>query len=448
MSTLVSHPNPAPAWKQEVNRRLADHKNRKGLSIVEPEAPSSAAQTASTRAAQAAARVAARYAKAPSYSEMQAAEARTAVRAAEIATLVALDAQAAANVALAGLEAASCEVAKPEADRPRIVRPEPVIAPAEQTIAEQIATSAPQVSSESQLPEIRQEVQIHFREPEPPVIAPRRGEGGLRVNSRRSEPQPEFVAFDIPVEDWWRPAPPGRDLESENIAEVEPDQPIHANLIEFPRELVAAHKARPRLAEGSNVAVSDPVGQLSIFEVDPGAIAVAEEAPAAPAPFEWSGIELDPEPLEELEPEVEPVRVATTTLQLAPFSRRLLAVVVDGQLIAGASLAAALVLAANMDQLPALKIIETGAPVAVVVMGLLYFTLFSALAGATPGMRYAGVSLCTFDNRCPTLTQRCGRLGAMFLSVLPLGLGVAWAIFDEDHLSWHDRLSRTYQRRS
>src|ERR1035441_3764704 len=74
----------------------------------------------------------------------------------------------------------------------------PVIAPAEQTIAEQIATSAPQVSSESQLPEIRQEVQIHFREPEPPVIAPRRGEGGLRVNSRRSEPQPEFVAFDIP----------------------------------------------------------------------------------------------------------------------------------------------------------------------------------------------------------------------------------------------------------
>jgi hypothetical protein len=27
-----------------------------------------------------------------------------------------------------------------------------------------------------------------------------------------------------------------------------------------------------------------------------------------------------------------------------------------------------------------------------------------------------------------------------------MGLGVAWAIFDDDHLNWHDRLSRTYQR--
>ena len=53
-----------------------------------------------SRAAAAAARVAARYAKAPSFSEMQAAEARAALRVAEAATRVALDAQAAAQVAL------------------------------------------------------------------------------------------------------------------------------------------------------------------------------------------------------------------------------------------------------------------------------------------------------------------------------------------------------------
>jgi hypothetical protein len=35
----------------------------------------------------------------------------------------------------------------------------------------------------------------------------------------------------------------------------------------------------------------------------------------------------------------------------------------------------------------------------------------------------------------------------MLLSVLPLGLGVMWSIFDEDHLSWHDRLSGTYLRK-
>jgi hypothetical protein len=47
----------------------------------------------------------------------------------------------------------------------------------------------------------------------------------------------------------------------------------------------------------------------------------------------------------------------------------------------------------------------------------------------------------------PTREQRCARLVAMVLSVLPVGLGVAWAIFDEEHLSWHDRLSQTYLRR-
>jgi hypothetical protein len=29
-----------------------------------------------------------------------------------------------------------------------------------------------------------------------------------------------------------------------------------------------------------------------------------------------------------------------------------------------------------------------------------------------------------------------------------VGLGAAWAIFDEGHLSWHDRLSRTYLKKS
>ena len=63
-----------------------------------------------SRAAAAAARVAARYAKAPSFSEMQAAEARAALRVAEVATRVALDAQAAAQAALHKLGTTVAEV--------------------------------------------------------------------------------------------------------------------------------------------------------------------------------------------------------------------------------------------------------------------------------------------------------------------------------------------------
>ena len=32
----------------------------------------------------------------------------------------------------------------------------------------------------------------------------------------------------------------------------------------------------------------------------------------------------------------------------------------------------------------------------------------------------------------------------MILSAVSLGLGFAWAFFDEDTLCWHDRMTRTY----
>ncbi len=105
---LSTQPNFTPQWKEEVNRRLAAHKNRK-TSTTDSETSSQTSSPAASRAAEAAARVAARYAKAPSYSQLQAEEARVAVRHAEIATKVALEAQAAAESALAGLHAAAQE---------------------------------------------------------------------------------------------------------------------------------------------------------------------------------------------------------------------------------------------------------------------------------------------------------------------------------------------------
>jgi len=85
-----------------VNRRLAAHR-RKELSVVETGAATTPQEPSTRRAAQAAARVAERYAHVPSYSEMQASEARSALRAAEAATRVALEAQVAAQAALDNL---------------------------------------------------------------------------------------------------------------------------------------------------------------------------------------------------------------------------------------------------------------------------------------------------------------------------------------------------------
>ena len=100
----------------------------------------------------------------------------------------------------------------------------------------------------------------------------------------------------------------------------------------------------------------------------------------------------------------------------------------------------------NASALPALRSIEIGSLVALLLAGAAYKVLFFTLARATPGMKYARLALCTFDGGVPTRAQRYARLAALLLSILPVGLGFAWAIFDDQNLTWHDRITRTYLR--
>ena len=113
-----------------------------------------------------------------------------------------------------------------------------------------------------------------------------------------------------------------------------------------------------------------------------------------------------------------------------------------------AFLAAAMTAASNAREMPAPRVAELAAAAALLVIAALYKILFYALATATPGMKYAGIGLSTFSGQRPSRAQRCNRLGALLLSLAPVGLGVMWSVFDDEHLSWHDRLSRTYLRRS
>lgn len=431
MSTSYSQPDLEPVWKQEVNRRLAAHRSRNGASSPAPGKPAEACHGVSSRAAQAAARVAARYANAPSFSQMQAVEAQTAVRAAEIATQVAIEAQTVAKAALASLHASRKEgSAHDPGPFPAGVPEKAFVLPMNQGAAPQSREPFdewPNGNSREREMSVRLEV--------PPA-----------TGSARWDESPRSL-----IVDWEQLDTLGHGSPHEGELEpVEPGLPIHANLIEFPRELVAARKARPSRAEGLYPAVDEAVGQLSIFEVDPGAMpdsATTAGVPAQRATSQWSGIELEAQPIEEMEPEAQPLPVPAV-LHLAPLHRRVLAALVDGTLVTAAFLAAALIAAANMEQFPATKSLEIGGVAALLLTGLVYQAIFSAMTHATPGMLYAGISLCTFDDQIPTRAQRCARLGALLLSLLPFGLGVGWSIFDEEHLSWHDRLSKTYQRRS
>jgi len=73
-----------------------------------------------------------------------------------------------------------------------------------------------------------------------------------------------------------------------------------------------------------------------------------------------------------------------------------------------------------------------------------YFFLFTTFAGATPGMQLKGLTIVRLDGTLPETRQLLWRSFGYVLSGATLMLGFLWALWDEDHFTWHDRISQTY----
>jgi uncharacterized RDD family membrane protein YckC len=342
-----------PAWKKELNERLAATRTRRlrnkeeqialpGLEHVERKVDS--------RAALLAAKVARRYANAPSYSEVLAAETRA--------------------------RAEAVPVAPP---------------------ASEDTSPSPQPTSESRDLSLRTEEVEEFRYPE--VL----------------EEEPPFAKA----------------------------EPLAVNLVDFPRELVAARRVRPRLAEGPlRDSTKVEKDQLKIFEVAPESI--SKTVSIGPAPADWSPIRLDNHSNAAVEGEMSVSQ--QIALKTAPLEDRMMAGIFDLALIVAAFAIFSLVFVACTAHPPSGKPALLGAGLVLGGFCLLYQYLFFKYADGTPGMRYAKIALCTFEDENPTRKAMCKRVLFVLLSAAPLGLGFAWAWFDPDRLTWHDRLSRIYQR--
>ncbi|HEY6347299.1 MAG TPA: RDD family protein [Bryobacteraceae bacterium] len=75
---------------------------------------------------------------------------------------------------------------------------------------------------------------------------------------------------------------------------------------------------------------------------------------------------------------------------------------------------------------------------------MFYRVLWCLGNGDSPGMRFAGLHLVDFDGRNPTRQRRLLRQLVSLLSLLSAGLGLIWALVDEENLTWHDRISETF----
>ena len=79
-----------------------------------------------------------------------------------------------------------------------------------------------------------------------------------------------------------------------------------------------------------------------------------------------------------------------------------------------------------------------------VVFGLLYKVMWCLADGDSAGMRWTRQRLVNFDGQTPDREQRLRRIASGCLSVMAAGLGIVWALVDEESLTWHDHISKTF----
>jgi uncharacterized RDD family membrane protein YckC len=412
--------------KEQVAERLAAHRARRAQHLGNTVTPISNPAPANSRASRIAAAVAERYANSQSYRAFLAAQAEAAIREAEAAAEVAaLNAQAVADAQYQLLADLDQWALTPPTPAP-VTKPE---------VSERLP------SATTQSPDSGLTVWLYDADQ---FVAPSLRQTvttSNRLQSQSALDEAEGLALDEEIA--FRQSPTFEDAG----APVD----IPANLIEFPRQLVASRKARPRLAEGPLREEADQTAeaaQLRIFEVQATQISTAPVVESA-AP-EWSSILLAAHPVSAVVESPEAPFQPVFSPQTAPFGLRLMAAIVDGCIVMAALLAFIAAFAITVGKLPGGQITLQTAAIGVTgtlaVFTLLYQLLFFTFSEATPGMRYARIGLCTFSDDNPTRRAMRRRIFAAVLAACPLGIGFLWAWLDEDGLGWHDRISRMYQR--
>jgi len=409
------------ALKEQAASRLAAHRARHAAPVPAPPKMQTHAASAKGKSAAVAAAVAARYARAQSYRDFLAEEAEEALRRAEAAAeIAARNAEAIAverQHLLAELEQWNAPAAAPELE---------LVAPAQSTAApveiaenaEPIAPIAPPFHLEPALPAELETVRAQ-----------------ASAYTYNTEPEIEEQDFAAEAADFL--------AYSERI----PPTPIPANLIEFPRVLVATRKVRPRLAEGPlREEADEAAAQLRIFEVESVS---PEPAPSTALP-EWSSIRLDAAVRSDIHEHPDtPAPAYTIPIQTAEIAPRVHAFAADSAIVGAATLAFAAIvgyMAQRSGLMPDKKLAAIALVAIFFLFKLIYQMLFFTLNEATPGMRLARIGVCTFNDDNPTRSELRRRVGATLLASCPMGLGLIWAWFDVDRLGWHDRMTRTYPR--
>ncbi len=88
------------------------------------------------------------------------------------------------------------------------------------------------------------------------------------------------------------------------------------------------------------------------------------------------------------------------------------------------------------------SILPCGVTIAAVAM--FYHLFWSVLGRETAGMSILGLRTLTFDGHPPTWRQRVARFLWAGLGIVAVGIGALWALIDDEGLTAHDHISKTF----
>jgi|ERR1700677_2808949 uncharacterized RDD family membrane protein YckC len=90
------------------------------------------------------------------------------------------------------------------------------------------------------------------------------------------------------------------------------------------------------------------------------------------------------------------------------------------------------------------KMLWIGMAGAFTLVAMLYGLIWAIAGRETAGMRFTDLHLITFDGFPLDARSRALRFVSAWLSFCSGGLGLFWAIADEENLTWHDHISKTF----
>jgi uncharacterized RDD family membrane protein YckC len=507
-STVVpQQPLLSDDWKQEITERLDRYRAHRPQSAAKPSLPLRTG--VDSRATKIARAVASRYESAPTYSELIAAETaraealeaeQRAQKAAEAADHVAdlfqeLDAKNGSQPSPSNLDAAAASHHEADRETTRPAIPGTPVMPqfAERSREMRLhqAEHEPEPSLEdllaSSMVEPRAMLPSKLIEFPRELISPRRARPHLPEDPTRAqapgfaeETSAQLRIFEVHPE-----TEAQANLEAANHSELPPTSPEAAQAqrkaiedfvagvqnsvsaaIKLERAKIAASQAdglagarsttREHVKATSAQRSSAPTAQARSTAMPPNsATKPAHSVGSKPGTtassnfrgLEWASISLDKEPPTYAR-KAQPSASEYVPFMVDPASidRRVMAFAVDFAAVTAGFLGFLVVFVASTPHLPTGLTAAALAGVVYVALWVLYQMLFFSLSGATAGMLYAHIALCTFDDQNPTRSALQRRLIAWWVSLLPLGIGFLWCFVDEDNLCWHDRITRTYQR--